>query len=42
MWRICGRREVHRGLWWGNLEERDHLEDLDGDGRIISKEILKK
>jgi hypothetical protein len=31
-----------KGLWWGNLEERDHLEDLDGDGRIISKEILKK
>jgi len=26
---------VHTGLWWGNLRERDHLEDRDVDGRII-------
>jgi len=31
-----GRKgEVYTGLWWGNLKERDHLEDLDVDGRII-------
>jgi len=24
MW---GREEVHRGFWWGNLRERDHMED---------------
>ena len=23
------------GFWWGNLEERDHLEDLIVDGTII-------
>jgi len=27
--------EVHTGFWWGNLRERDHLEDPDIYGRII-------
>jgi len=27
---------------WGNLNERDYLENLDVDGRIIVKYILKK
>ena len=22
-------------FWWGNLKERDHLEDQDKDGRLI-------
>jgi len=29
-------------VWWGNLRERDHLEDQGLDGRIILKWILKK
>ena len=36
MWHVWGRREGHTGL------ERDHLEDLDVDGRIILKYILKE
>ena len=31
------RREVHRGLWWRNLRERDHLEDLVVYRKIILK-----
>jgi hypothetical protein len=34
--------EVHTGIWWGNLRERDHLEDPGIDGRIILRWILRK
>ena len=32
------------GTWfrWGNLKEREHLEELGLDGRIILKQILKE
>jgi len=28
---------MHTGFWWGNLRERDHLEELGDDRRIILK-----
>jgi len=33
--------EVHTGFWSGDLMERDHLEDLGIDGRIVLKWIFK-
>jgi hypothetical protein len=30
---------MHTKLWWGNLKERDDLEDLDTDGRIVLEEM---
>ena len=32
---------MHTGFWWGDLRERDHLEDLRVDGSIILKWTFK-
>jgi hypothetical protein len=37
-----GRVQVHTGLWWGKLTERDHLEDQDVDEWIILRRIFTK
>jgi len=37
-----GEGEVYTGFWWGNLKERDHLEDPGADGRIILRWIFRK
>jgi hypothetical protein len=42
MWHVWETRKVHRGFWCGDLRERDDLEDLGVDGRIILKWISKK
>jgi hypothetical protein len=36
------RGEAYTGVWWGNLGERDHLEDRGIDGRIILRWIFRK
>jgi hypothetical protein len=32
-----GKGQVYTRFWWGNLRERDRLEDLGVDGRIFRK-----
>ena len=32
---------MNTGLWWKNLRERDHLQNLGEDGRITLKWIVK-
>jgi len=33
---------VYTGFWWGNQEERDHLENPGVDGRIMLRWIFRK
>ena len=33
---------MHGGLWWVSLRERDHLEEVDVDGRTTLKWMLKE
>jgi len=37
-----GRGEVITRFWWGNLWERNHLEDPGIDGRLILKWTFRK
>ena len=36
-----GTGEVRTGFWWRYLGERDHLEELDVDGKIVFKWIFE-
>jgi hypothetical protein len=36
------RGNVHTKFWWGNLSERDYLENMGIVGRIILKLFLRK
>jgi len=33
---------VYTGFLWGNLREKDHLEDAGADGRIILRWIFRE
>jgi len=33
---------MHTGFWWGDLRERDHLENSGIEGQIILKWTFKK
>jgi hypothetical protein len=38
---VWGKGEVHEWFKWGNLRDRNHMEDPN-NGRIILKSIFKK
>jgi hypothetical protein len=42
MYRIWGKRKAYTGFWWGNLSERDRLEDPGVDGQVILRWIFRK
>ena len=42
MWLVWDAGDVHTGVWWGDLREGDHFEDLGVDGRVTLKWILNK
>ena len=42
VWHAWRKRKIHTDLLWGNIKERDNLEDLGVDGKIMLKEILEE
>jgi hypothetical protein len=32
---LLGTGEVHIGVWWGDLVEREHTENIDVEGMIL-------
>jgi hypothetical protein len=42
IWDEWGRGELYTGFWWGNLRERDHLEDSGIYKKIILKWLFRK
>jgi hypothetical protein len=41
MWHVWGRGKMRTGFGWGNLRDRNHLEDPGVDGMIILRWIFK-
>ena len=39
---IRGRTEIHTKVWWGNLKDKESLEDVVVEGMIILKKFCKK
>jgi hypothetical protein len=42
MWHVWKTGEVQTGFQWGDLKERDHMENLCVDRSIILKWIFKE
>jgi hypothetical protein len=42
MWRVWIYSEALAEFWWGNVRERDDVEDLGVYGKVILKRILNR
>jgi hypothetical protein len=42
MWHVLGTKVMDTGYWLRDLTERDHLEDLGIEKKVILKRIFKK
>jgi hypothetical protein len=42
MWYVWHRTGMHRKFWWRNLKDRNHVEFVSADRRIILKCTLMK
>jgi hypothetical protein len=42
IWNGYCRRNMHAGIWQGNLKEKVHFKDLGADVRITLKSVFKK
>jgi len=38
---VWDRKEMYAGFYWGNIKEQDRFENLDVDGSIKLKWVLK-
>jgi hypothetical protein len=41
VWYIWGRTEIHTSVWWGNLKDKDRLENVVVEGITILKKIVR-
>jgi hypothetical protein len=42
MWQVWEKREILTEFWWGDLKERNNLENISIDGMVNLKFILNK
>jgi hypothetical protein len=43
MWCVWGENKyIRTGFWWGRVKERDHMQDLGINGRIVLTWSIRK
>ena len=42
MWHVWEIRKMLTDFWWRNVKEGDHMVDIDIEGRVLWKWVLRK